>query len=172
MAKRRKPRRTKKHQVSWFTSSKSGNNKPDPLALYIAAREEQRKKREQARQSRAEIQTDEEPQPDPGSVKAADVRISWWELPTALTQGASHKRRSFLYYNADLTYNSPYNIDLQHLLSVGSDAEDFSVDEWVSIALQSSRLIHKNYGVYVQDGEKIIADRDEAEAAGLIGVFK
>lgn len=172
MGKRRRPRRKKNRQIPWFENSQSKNSKSDPLALYIAAREKQQKRQEQARPSRSETQPDEEPQSAPVSVKAADVHINWWELPTVLTQGASHKRRSFLYYNADLTYNSPYNIDLQHLLNVGSDAEDFSVNEWVSIALKGSRLIHKNYGIYIQNGEKIIAERDEAEAAGLIEVFE
>lgn len=171
MGKRRRPRRKKKPQISWFISSKNGSNKSDPLALYVAARERQLKQREQANKPQDVDRTDEESQPAPISVKAADVHVTWWELPTVLTQGASHKRRSFLYYNADLTYNSPYNIDLQHILDVGSDAEDFSVDEWISIALRSSRLISKNYGVFIQNGEKIIADRDEAEAAGLMEAF-
>lgn len=172
MAKRRRPRKRKTPQVPWFGDSNRRSNKPDPLALYIEARERQQRKREQEKRLSDEIRSDEEPQPAPISVRAADVRVNWWELPSALTQGASHKRRSFLYRNADLTYNSPYDIDLQHLLDVGSDAEDFSVHEWILIALQSSRLIHKNVGIFVQDGKKIIADREEAEAAGLIEVFE
>lgn len=65
------------------------------------------------------------------------VRVSWERLPARLRYG-SRDKRSWLYLNADQTYNAQQDINLNDLITNGVDGIDWSLISAAKLILSQS----------------------------------
>lgn len=150
----------KKNRREWW--NQTATKKKTPYEIYMES------VAKRTRRTQVGEKDDEEKKHviDGGAPTRANISVTWEMLPPRLRYGRRDKS-SWLYLNADYTYNASYKIDLNNLLLNGVNGTDIRLDDAINLILWQ---LGKRSEFFIGDwnGAKGVYRREDKENYGIV----